>query len=228
MAITRNALQFEKNFTQIPNAWIRDKTLTRKSRGLLAEILSHRVGWTISVASLQSAGVEGRDSIRSAIAELEDAGYLERIQTRDGGRFAEIDYRLVDPTDVGLSDDGKTDVGGSPTKNTISKKTNHQKTKSLKLAKRAQVIHSTELLASERQLSFLRDCYITLYQTEPLPADLALWPTLTRKEIHEELRTYWQEIEHGQAHQNLSPTTLQESRELLSDEAIEYHERMVS
>jgi len=225
MAITRNALSFEKNFTQIPNAWIRDKTLTRKSRGLLAEILSHRVGWKISVASLQTSGVEGRDSIRSAIAELENAGYLERIQNRDGGRFAEVDYRLVDPTDVGLSDVGETDVGGSPTKNTIFQKTNPHNTKLLKPKGRKRVIHSTELLATDKQLAFMRDCYFALQQTEPPAEDLALWPTLTRKEIHDEISLYWSEIEAGEAANQFSSSALENFREQLSEEAVEYHER---
>jgi len=109
MGITRKQLAFEGKFVQIPNDWIRDVTLSRRARGLLAEVMSHRIGWHISINSLQAAGVEGRDAIRSALVELLEAGYLTRSQTRgDAGRFNEVEYDLSEP----LTADGKAVTGG--------------------------------------------------------------------------------------------------------------------
>lgn len=132
MGIRRTALPFEKDYVQIPNAWLRDATLSRRARGLLAELMTHRAGWHITIAGLQRTGPEGRDAIRSAVQELVKRGYLVRRQTQgEGGRFNEIEYEISDPTAVGKpdtggftddgpADDGSADVGEPATKKTIS------------------------------------------------------------------------------------------------------------
>lgn len=97
MSITRNRLSFERNFVQVPNEWMRDKRLSRRARGLLAEIMTHSVGWEITVESLVENGPEGRDAIRGAISELESAGYLTRQTTRSGGKFSGTDYMIQEP-----------------------------------------------------------------------------------------------------------------------------------
>lgn len=133
MGVRRTHLEFEGQFTQVPNAWARDERLSRKARGLLVEIMSHRVGWHVSVSGLQKVGIEGRDAIKSALVELKDAGYLQVSQSRgDHGRFGEVEYELHDPaTGDGLSvhggsaadgstADGSTASGQPTTKNTSS------------------------------------------------------------------------------------------------------------
>ncbi len=129
-------MPFERDFVQIPNAWLRDAELSRRARGLLAELMTHRAGWHITIASLQKAGPEGRDAIRSAVQELVGRGYLVRRQAQgESGRFNEIEYEISDPstavgksdtggfTDDGSADDGSADVGESATKNTSIQKT---------------------------------------------------------------------------------------------------------
>lgn len=128
MGVRRTALTFERDFTQIPNAWVRDERLSRKARGVLTEIMSHQVGWHVSVRGLEKTGPEGRDAIRAALVELKEAGYLQVSQTRgDGGRFNEVEYELCDPSTAdgkpvsgGLSGDGSAARGQSDHKNTIS------------------------------------------------------------------------------------------------------------
>lgn len=136
MGVRRTELAFEGQFTQIPNAWVRDERLSRKARGLLAEIMSHRVGWHVTTRSLAAAGPEGRHSILAGLSELVEAGYLSRAQgRRDGGRFGEIEYELSEPTVVqksshgektpdgtvvGFTAVGSSAVGESAPKNTIS------------------------------------------------------------------------------------------------------------
>lgn len=98
MSIIRTRLVFEDSYTQIPNSWMRDTRLSRKARGLLAEMMSHREGWKVTIDGLSAAGPEGKDSIRSGIKELEDHGYLTRRRERsDGGTFGGIDYEITDP-----------------------------------------------------------------------------------------------------------------------------------
>lgn len=97
MPLVRGHHTFDDHFTQIPNAWLRDNRLSFKARGLLAQILSHASGWSLSINSLAASCLEGKDSIRSAIQELERFGYLKRTQSNEGGRFGESVWTTTDP-----------------------------------------------------------------------------------------------------------------------------------
>lgn len=100
MSITRSRLTFEDHFTQLPNRWARDGRLTLKARGLLAQLLSHRAGWRVSVSALVAANPEGRDAIRSALTELLEHGYLVRSDDQvhqEDGTFGSYEYALADP-----------------------------------------------------------------------------------------------------------------------------------
>jgi len=97
MPLIRGHHSFDNNFTQIPNAWLRDGRLTFKARGLLALLLSHSQGWSLSIASLTDQNQEGSHAIRQAIHELEKLGYLERKQINENGRFGEAIWETKDP-----------------------------------------------------------------------------------------------------------------------------------
>jgi hypothetical protein len=127
MSIRRTRLAFEDHFTQVPNQWVRDKRLTRKARGLLVELMSHRLGWEITIESLIRDGIEGRDSIRSAIQELEDAGYLHRERERNSdGTLAGTDYVIVDPWSADEPTSDNPTQANPPTKKTITTEDHHQ------------------------------------------------------------------------------------------------------
>lgn len=99
MRIRRGFVQATDHFTIVPNDWIRDPSLSRRARGLLAELLSHREGWDVSIESLWRSGTEGRESVRKAVQELEAAGYLRRDQRGGigGEKFGTAEYVLLDP-----------------------------------------------------------------------------------------------------------------------------------
>lgn len=101
MPIIRSRHSFDDHFTQIPNAWIRDPRLSLKAKGLLAQLMSHSVGWSISLKSLARDNDCGIDLIRSAIDELRQVGYLVRSDARerdDQGRLGDYIYRTSEPT----------------------------------------------------------------------------------------------------------------------------------
>jgi hypothetical protein len=95
----RERMQFERDFTQLPNQWMRDKRLSFGARGLLAHLMTHDVGYQISLAGLAGATwKEGRDGIRTLVAELERAGYLHRPRSRrQKGQFSGYAWILQDP-----------------------------------------------------------------------------------------------------------------------------------
>jgi hypothetical protein len=104
MPLVRGAHSFDDNFTQIPNDWVRDSRLSLKARGLLVMLMSHRQGWSLTIGSIAKDSQEGKDAIRSAIAELEKFGYLEREQKNENGRFGETIWTTKEPSDFPLSD----------------------------------------------------------------------------------------------------------------------------
>lgn len=71
------------NFTVVHNHVIRDQRLTWKARGLLIFLLSQPDHWKTTTAGLQVYGIDGRDSVRSGLKELEIAGYLTRRTWQD-------------------------------------------------------------------------------------------------------------------------------------------------
>jgi hypothetical protein len=122
MPIKRGHHEWDGQFTQISNAWLRDSRLSFKARGLLAYIESHTPEWDISVAWLAGNNPEGREAIRSAIAELELLGYLKREQENTGGRFGEITYITQEPmSDLPLAENPSAE--NLPLKKTIDKNT---------------------------------------------------------------------------------------------------------
>ena len=130
MPIIRRKLQHEYRFTQIPNDWLRDPKLSLKAKGLLAQLLSHSDGWSLTIGTLAKANGCGRDAVSKGIAELEGSGYLRREQGRSqAGKFAEVVWVTSEP-DSPLPDNplpGNPLPDNRPLKNTKSKNTNNKK-----------------------------------------------------------------------------------------------------
>jgi hypothetical protein len=99
--LRRERMKFESNFTQLPNVWLRDKRLSFAARGLLAHLMTHEVGYQISLAGLsRETWKEGRDGLRLCVTELEKNGYLQRVKERSRGRFQGYGWYLRDPFEI--------------------------------------------------------------------------------------------------------------------------------
>jgi hypothetical protein len=86
-----------KNYTVLSNYHFREKGLSLKAKGLLSLMLSLPDTWNYSVSGLVTLSKDGKDSVMSALAELEKFGYLERErQTNEKGQFAGIEYHIYE------------------------------------------------------------------------------------------------------------------------------------
>lgn len=83
-------------FTVLPNEVLQDPVLNLQTKGLFCMMLSLSDGWDYSVRGLASYAGCGRDKIRAALQNLEDAGYLIREQRNEGGKFGKNVYVLQD------------------------------------------------------------------------------------------------------------------------------------
>ena len=90
MAILRK--EKREHFTIIDNAIFKDYELSYKAKGLLCQMLSLPDGWHFSIQGLTSLSNDGESAVRSALAELKEAGYFRREQVRKNGKIAKIEY----------------------------------------------------------------------------------------------------------------------------------------
>jgi hypothetical protein len=97
--LVRERMAWERDFTQVPNVYARDKSLSWVARGILLWLMTQDHGYRVTMAAIEAASwKEGREAVRSAVAELEKAGYLHRQQKRGaGGRLAGYTFHLRDP-----------------------------------------------------------------------------------------------------------------------------------
>lgn len=95
MAVCR--VEKTKNYTVMSNYHLSDPRLSLKAIGLLSKILSLPEAWDYTVAGLAKICKEGRDAVRAALAELEEAGYILRRQTHDeAGAFSSNEYVIYE------------------------------------------------------------------------------------------------------------------------------------
>lgn len=90
-------VQRNRGYTVMSNYHLRDKRLSLKAKGLLTQMLSLPEDWDYTLRGLSSINKESIDAIRTAVWELESAGYIVRSQTRDkAGRMGRIEYTIYE------------------------------------------------------------------------------------------------------------------------------------
>lgn len=95
MAVFR--IERTKDYTVMSNYHLRDKSLSLKAKGLLSQMLSLPEDWDYTLTGLSIINRESKDAIRSAVNELEQAGYIRRHQTVDAkGKFSVNEYVIYE------------------------------------------------------------------------------------------------------------------------------------
>ncbi len=87
-----------------------DKSLSLKAKGLLCQLLSLPDNWNFSETGLTKVVSDGRDSIRSAIKELEGAGYLHRERIREKGKMGKMIYHIYETPFKPIEKEDEMDV----------------------------------------------------------------------------------------------------------------------
>ena len=107
MAVFR--IEKTQNYTIMSNHHLRNTALSLKAKGLLSQILSLPENWNYTLAGLSSINRESIDAIRSAIHELEQAGYITRTRERKpNGRLGGTEYIIREMPPEGFTPDGFT------------------------------------------------------------------------------------------------------------------------
>lgn len=86
----------EANWTQIRNEIIHDQRITFKATAVLIFVLSKPDNWRTSTKHLATVKREGIDAIRTAMTELESAGYIKRRRYQDEGGKWQYDTLVFD------------------------------------------------------------------------------------------------------------------------------------
>jgi len=83
----------ENPYVMISKEPLHNSVLSFKAKGLLTYLLSLPEDWQVNIAHLTKVSSDGKSSVRSAIEELEKAGYIEKRQAKsENGRFQKIEY----------------------------------------------------------------------------------------------------------------------------------------
>ncbi|MGX0196461.1 DnaD/phage-associated family protein [Staphylococcus hominis] len=115
------------NFVTVHKSFIHDDNLSWKAKGILLYLLSRPDDWRIYETELNKHSSDGRDSLRTGIKELEQAGYIHRTRRRnEKGQLREYEYQVFEqPNQIGKTYVGKTNIGKSNTTNNNSTNNNN-------------------------------------------------------------------------------------------------------
>ena len=95
MAVFR--VEKNRGYTVMSNHHLRNPDLSLKAKGLLSQMLSLPEKWDYTLKGLSSINKESIDAIRTAVWELEKAGYITRRQGRDEkGKMTAIEYTIYE------------------------------------------------------------------------------------------------------------------------------------
>lgn len=73
-------------------AFLEDTRLSWKAKGLLAYLLSLPCEPSPTLKALVTKSTDGKASVSAGRKELEETGYLYRIQIRDDGKFSNFEW----------------------------------------------------------------------------------------------------------------------------------------
>ena len=185
MAVFR--VERNSGYTVMSNHHLRNKELTLKAKGLLSQMLSLPEDWDYTLAGLSHINRESIDAIRTAVWELEKAGYILRRQGRDEkGKMTAIEYTIYEQPQPMLENPipGKPMLENPTTDNPTSENPTQLN----------KDISRTNLPKKEKSITDLSSTHsIPIHSLNPLPLDedeAAEPPERKRTERNDAYRVY--------------------------------------
>lgn len=119
-----------KDFTVMSNTHFREKKMSLKSKGLLSLMLSLPEDWDYSINGLAALSSDGVSSVRTALKELEEFGYLRRESIRDeNGKIVDWNYDIFEKPQCDFLHVANPHVANPHVDNRIQLNTNQSNTK---------------------------------------------------------------------------------------------------
>lgn len=115
--------QMHKNIVNNPE-------ISYKAKGIMAYLLSKPNDWTVYFSDIVKRSTEGKAAVLSGVQELEQAGYIERVQKKgEDGKFLPVEWHVYEQpfTANRFSGNGKPATGKSDTTNNNSIKNKRSK-----------------------------------------------------------------------------------------------------
>ena len=82
------------------NTHLKEKAMSLKAKGLLSLMLSLPDEWDYSIHGLEKLSVDGTDSTKKALKELEKFGYLIRRPLKEKGKITDWEYLIFEKPQV--------------------------------------------------------------------------------------------------------------------------------
>lgn len=153
--------EHKESYTCISNDVFRS-ALSLKARGMLCTMLSLPDDWEFSENGLQAILADGQTSIRSAIKELEGAGFLSRTRERDeSGRMGRCVWIVCDYPRFENPNLANSNLGNEPQLSTKEQSTNRPTTKESKKEPRHKYGEYQNVLLSDSDLKKLKEEFPT-------------------------------------------------------------------
>ena len=167
--------EHKEKYTCISNDVFRSD-LSLKARGMLCTMLSLPNDWEFSENGLQAILKDGQTSIRSAIKELESAGFLSRTRERDeNGRMGKCVWIVCDYPRFENPNLVNSNLGNEPQLSTKQQSTNKPTTKESKRETRHKYGEYQNVLLSDSDMEKLKTEFPTDWEEriERLSAHMA-------------------------------------------------------
>ncbi|WP_424236398.1 hypothetical protein [Bhargavaea ginsengi] len=86
----------KESYVVLDKGFLNNRELSWQAKGLLAYMLSLPNDWQFNVTDLKNRSRNGRDSTKAVIRELEEQGYIQKEQKRDGGKFSGVKFIVLE------------------------------------------------------------------------------------------------------------------------------------
>lgn len=105
MGIFRVRKDKENPYVMLSKKIIDDNRLSWQAKGILIYLISKPDNWTVYEADIIASATNGRDSVKKAIKELEEFGYLRKEKKRDEkGKFIGWEYYVFENPQDDITD----------------------------------------------------------------------------------------------------------------------------